>query len=287
VPARPCWAELRAVPRAGPRRSGHAEGRGPDVTRRVRSAQSAAAYNLTLAAAASGKGQMVEGLAVRRVLPQQSEPVRVDRAHECRAEIVYRSGAEPFFHASGYADLQHITGPLCERERDDPHRIGTAGHQLREPLRNDLQVRAAVQHRRLRVTLERQVPSHSADLVVGRGAIAAERLFCAFAPLNWRIRYARRYRGYGSDGHASVAASPYREGRSQRLRAASNLDIRGAGCTPVAKRRLCELVRPSGVVNVLEKPPLWVVPLATYRPLRFPRSGLPASILSAGLNPAV
>ena len=63
------------------------------------------------------------------------------------------------------ARLELLRGPLGERERDDPRRVGAVRHQVREPLRDnfglartsacdDLQVRAAVQYGRSRVTFE-------------------------------------------------------------------------------------------------------------------------------------
>jgi hypothetical protein len=107
----------------------------------------------------------VEGLVAGHVLLQQPETVRMDRPHECRADLVQRGGAEPFFDARGNARLQLVSGPLGERERDDRGRVGTVGHQLRESLRNhlglartsrrdDLHMGAAVQHGRTRVTLK-------------------------------------------------------------------------------------------------------------------------------------
>jgi hypothetical protein len=84
-------------------------------------------------------------------------------AHERCTELVQRGGAEPFFDARGDTGLQLVRGPLRKRERDDPGRAGTVGHQLCERLRNDLglarasrrndlQMRTAVQHSRTRVT---------------------------------------------------------------------------------------------------------------------------------------
>jgi len=64
-----------------------------------------------------------------------------------------------------HAGLELVRGSLSERERDDSRRIRAVSHQLREPLsnhlglarasgRDDLQVRTAVQHGRMRVAFE-------------------------------------------------------------------------------------------------------------------------------------